>query len=889
MASRSLGSLTIDLIAKTGLFQEGLDKGGRAAQKFASDVERQARSVEASFDKAFKAVGVAAVAGLGAVSLAVKSSISDMYQLVTYSKQVAMPVDQFTAYAAAANDAEVQTEDFMTAMRTLLRNLQNAQLGSTRIEAMFKSLNIDPSKIKTGSQALEAMANAFSHYKDDANKAAIATQLMGRSGAAMIPLLDQGSDAIKAQAKHMRDLGVAFGQDGADKLSTLDDAMDEFHNTVKGLTNTFALALVPTITDATKRVTEFIQAWNEDGGLKKFTDGLGTLISHLDEIATFFVTRFVAAKVIAGIAAIGEAATVAGTAVGVLRVALAAVGGVFGLVATAVAALVVGFYNYSKQVNPAAQSTDDLRKAVEQMQQADKDAIGPATAHAKAVLKIAQANLVAANAELTRLQQVSEAAEQARQKYGDASIQRGPHPDVVIGPDGKFAPGGFTNQQDMQKRIAAQRKLVADLQTQINAATKSLDTRGLFAGLGSNGPEAPSIKIFDPNAAKKAQDALDKLTSSYDALAKASNQYANSLTADDPLQKANDAMAAGVENLAKLQDAYVKAGGSAKVAQELFDKGLAGLKEKFTFDLGEPQRQLDAYTASLDDQLTALKASNDVRIQSMTLGDHEAQNLQQLAQAQQEATKAITDFVEAHQLHPEAMSEDMYQKELAALKQHNADKLAAIKDFQDQADAMRGNFDAGWQKGIADFIEQTNDKFQQGAKFAQDFTSGFVDAFVEFGTRAKDAKEAFGDFIDTLYADALRFVANAAIKEFFEYLQGDNNGTGTSGGGTSTGGWGGLVNAFASFFGGGRAGGGPVAAGGLYQVNENGPELLAVGGRQYLMMGPQSGTVQPASRSRAPGGTTNYIMVQPTTTRRTADQIATAIDRRQRIATARNG
>jgi hypothetical protein len=49
---------------------------------------------------------------------------------------------------------------------------------------------------------------------------------------------------------------------------------------------------------------------------------------------------------------------------------------------------------------------------------------------------------------------------------------------------------------------------------------------------------------------------------------------------------------------------------------------------------------------------------------------------------------------------------------------------------------------------------------------------------------------------------------------------------------------------------GGRAGGGSVGAGRLYEVNERGsPELLSVGGRQYLMMGQQGGNVTPVGAS----------------------------------------
>jgi hypothetical protein len=55
------------------------------------------------------------------------------------------------------------------------------------------------------------------------------------------------------------------------------------------------------------------------------------------------------------------------------------------------------------------------------------------------------------------------------------------------------------------------------------------------------------------------------------------------------------------------------------------------------------------------------------------------------------------------------------------------------------------------------------------------------------------------------------------------------------------------------------------------------------------MMGPQGGTVEPLQRSRGMGSTTINVAVQPTSTRRTADQVADAIARKQRLAMARNG
>jgi hypothetical protein len=56
-------------------------------------------------------------------------------------------------------------------------------------------------------------------------------------------------------------------------------------------------------------------------------------------------------------------------------------------------------------------------------------------------------------------------------------------------------------------------------------------------------------------------------------------------------------------------------------------------------------------------------------------------------------------------------------------------------------------------------------------------------------------------------------------------------------------------------FGGGRAGGGSVSPGKMYEVNEMGlPELLNVGNRQFLMMGNQSGYVAAATAASSGGG-----------------------------------
>ncbi|MEO5829307.1 MAG: hypothetical protein ABIQ36_01940, partial [Rhodanobacter sp.] len=61
------------------------------------------------------------------------------------------------------------------------------------------------------------------------------------------------------------------------------------------------------------------------------------------------------------------------------------------------------------------------------------------------------------------------------------------------------------------------------------------------------------------------------------------------------------------------------------------------------------------------------------------------------------------------------------------------------------------------------------------------------------------------------------------------------------------------------------------------------------GGNTYLMGGSQPGNVVPI-RAGAGGNTfVTNVNVQPTSSRRTADQVATEVARKQRTAVSRNG
>jgi hypothetical protein len=172
--------------------------------------------------------------------------------------------------------------------------------------------------------------------------------------------------------------------------------------------------------------------------------------------------------------------------------------------------------------------------------------------------------------------------------------------------------------------------------------------------------------------------------------------------------------------------------------------------------------------------------------------------------------------------------------------------------------------------------------------FLDDFKEGLADAFTDFVSGAKSAKEAFGDFADALFKRALQFVADKAIQAMFDAFSGNGAGSGSSAGGGTGGGWQQWLGAIMGAFGGGKADGGSVLPGKFYRVNENGTEMFSQGGNDYLMTGSKGGMITPANKLGGVNQQNTFVFAAPTS-QRTQEQIAQRTGFEVSQAQRRNG
>ncbi|HEY8354399.1 MAG TPA: phage tail tape measure protein, partial [Methylophilaceae bacterium] len=306
MATRSLGTLTIDLVAKSSAFEQGMDRAARAADKRLSDIERRANQVGFAIGAAIASAGTA-------LAYMVKQSINNMDSLTKLAQSVGSTTQELSALTYAADLSGVSQESLGTALVRLSKNASDAAQGVGEARKGFDALGISVKNadgtLKSSGDLLIEVAGKFAQYKDGAEKTALAVALFGRAGAQLIPLLNSGADGLRELTDEAEELGLTFDQRAGKAAEQFNDNLTRLNAVKNGLANRITQELLPSLVNLTDRLV-----------------GSAKSAERLDEVARAAAT---------GVKLLGSVAAIVA---GIFRTVGEAIGGV----AAGVVALVQG-------------------------------------------------------------------------------------------------------------------------------------------------------------------------------------------------------------------------------------------------------------------------------------------------------------------------------------------------------------------------------------------------------------------------------------------------------------------------------------------------------------------------------------------------------------------
>ncbi|CEF48256.1 unnamed protein product [uncultured bacterium] len=115
--------------------------------------------------------------------------------------------------------------------------------------------------------ALKASVDLLARIPNAAERAAVATELFGKSGRAMIRISLDGAGAIDRLGQEAKELGLAISDVDSEKIKEANDAMGTISDTLGGVVNRITIGLVPYIKYAADLLVDFTKEGMRGGTL----------------------------------------------------------------------------------------------------------------------------------------------------------------------------------------------------------------------------------------------------------------------------------------------------------------------------------------------------------------------------------------------------------------------------------------------------------------------------------------------------------------------------------------------------------------------------------------------------------------------------------------------
>lgn len=230
----ALGTLVVQLSAEATNLLRGMSNAEATVTRSAGKMSKQLKMFSTAAVGAFT---VATTAFLGFT----KSAINAADEMGKTAQKAGQSVEAFSALAFAADLAKVSQAELAQASKFLVLWMEKTGKKSTDLtEEMIRQ------------------ADEFAKVTDPVSKLQMAYERFGRSGAQLLPLLNQGSAALRKQMEEARLFGNVISKEFAQNSEQFNDNLTRIHALFKGVFNMVAERLLPTWIEMQQRFLDWV-------------------------------------------------------------------------------------------------------------------------------------------------------------------------------------------------------------------------------------------------------------------------------------------------------------------------------------------------------------------------------------------------------------------------------------------------------------------------------------------------------------------------------------------------------------------------------------------------------------------------------------------------------
>ncbi|EPB6466444.1 phage tail tape measure protein [Cronobacter dublinensis] len=237
MAGKSLGTLTIDLIAKVGGFVSGMDKAERASTKWRKQVESDVKAAGAAIAAMGAAATGAAVAASSAGIALLKSTSEQITEIDRWAKSLRLSTQELIAWQFAAEKAGVSGDQIADIFKDIGDKIGDAVLNKSgeAVDAL-NALGLSAEKLSkvTPDKQLLAIGEALGKINTNAEKTNILESL-GNDLSKLLPLFDNNNQKLTQFIQLAKDYGIAPDSKSIDDLLKVSQIFQDMKAQANGL------------------------------------------------------------------------------------------------------------------------------------------------------------------------------------------------------------------------------------------------------------------------------------------------------------------------------------------------------------------------------------------------------------------------------------------------------------------------------------------------------------------------------------------------------------------------------------------------------------------------------------------------------------------------------
>ena len=273
-----------------------LDDSLEDAEKSLKDVDSASRKAEGGFTvlkgamASLAADAVKALArGLVQVGKAAIGAVNDVAsvgdEIDKTSQKVGMSTDAYQEWDYAMKLSGTSMKSSAAGFKTLTNNFDKAVNGSDSAAEKFKrlGLSVDELKGKSREEIFSATISALQGVSDETEKAALANQLLGKSGQNLMPLLNKTAEETQGMIDEAREYGLVMSEDAVKASAQFEDTLTLAKGAVTGLKNALIGELLPGISDIVKGFAGLVKG--DSGAIGMVESGIEKLVGSFSDLA----------------------------------------------------------------------------------------------------------------------------------------------------------------------------------------------------------------------------------------------------------------------------------------------------------------------------------------------------------------------------------------------------------------------------------------------------------------------------------------------------------------------------------------------------------------------------------------------------------------------------